>query len=106
MDTQTPKQKAFPIALAQEDEMVRIMACRAGKGMMRKLRDMGVPIGAEVRVVQHKGSGVVLATNATRIALGTSAAQLVYVELVNNDLACSADQCVVMANAVEESLAQ
>lgn len=79
--------KAFPIALAQEDERVRITAFRAGKGMERKLRDMGIPLGSEVRVVQHKGAGVVLAANATRIALGTSAAQLVYVELIDESSA-------------------
>ncbi len=91
--------KAFPIALAQEDETVRIMACRAGKGVERKLRDMGLPIGAEVRVVQHKGSGVVLAANSTRIALGVTAAQQVYVELVDGQKDCSAAQCRVLTNA-------
>jgi len=90
------KHKAFPIALAREGEVVRIMACRAGKGMERKLRDMGLPVGAQVRVVQHKGSGVVLAANATRIALGASAAQLVYVELIGDD-GCHVQSCALRA---------
>ncbi|MEG3616852.1 FeoA domain-containing protein [Magnetovibrio sp. PR-2] len=48
--------KGFPLALAQEDELVRILAYRADKGIERKMRDMGMPIGAEVRIVQHKGA--------------------------------------------------
>ena len=98
--------KGFPLALAQEDEHVRILGYRADKGIERKMRDMGMPIGAEVRIVQHKGAGVVLANGHGRIALGSSAAQLVYVELVDDDSGCTADRCAAFAktNAKLEDL--
>lgn len=89
--------KGFPLALAQEDEHVRILGYRADKGIERKMRDMGMPIGAEVRIVQHKGAGVVLANGHGRFALGSTAAQLVYVELVGDDAGCTAERCAAFA---------
>ena len=58
---------------------------------------MGMPIGAEVRIIQHKGAGVVLANGHGRIALGSSAAQLVYVELVDDETGCTAERCAAFA---------
>lgn len=77
-----PGARVFPLLLAGDGERVRIVSCRAGKGLERRLRDLGIPVGVEVDVVQRRSSGVVLGRGAARIALGHSAAQKVLVELI------------------------
>lgn len=74
--------RVFPLLLAGDGERVRIVSCRAGKGLERRLRDLGIPLGVDVDVVQRRASGVVLGRGAARIALGHSAAQKVLVELI------------------------
>ena len=68
---QTAWSQAFPLALAGEGEPVRISALELGQGLSRRLRDLGLPIGAEIRAVQRLGNGAMVVTRgAMRVALG------------------------------------
>lgn len=74
---------AFPLALAVEDEHVRISGVKAGKGLTHRLMDLGLPIGSEVRIVQRGVSGsVVVARDTLRVALGAGMSRKVVVTLV------------------------
>lgn len=81
----TTETRAFPLALAQDGERLRIAAYRTGKGLGRKLGTLGLPVGSEVEVVQRQaGGGVVVSRDATRVALGGTTAQMIMVELVKS----------------------
>ncbi|HOV03000.1 MAG TPA: FeoA family protein [Hyphomicrobiales bacterium] len=72
----------FPLALAAEGEKVRIAALRAGKGLSRRLTDLGLPLGAEIRVMQRRpGGAMIVGRDALRVALGAGMAQKVMVAL-------------------------
>jgi len=46
-----------------------------GKDMLRKLMSLGIKTGSEVELLHHRGKGVVVRSNGTRIAIGESIAQ-------------------------------
>ena len=66
--------------MASVGESVRVMALRAGRGLDRRLTELGLNIGTEV-MVSHKqsGGGLLLARDGTRLALGSGMAQKVLV---------------------------
>ncbi len=43
--------------------------------MLRKLMSLGIKTGSEVELLHHRGKGVVVRSNGTRIAIGESIAQ-------------------------------
>jgi len=48
----------------------RIVELNGGREMTRRLLSLGLRLGAEVEVVQHRGRGVVVANHGIRVALG------------------------------------
>jgi len=74
--------RAFPLALAQRGETLRIAAFKTGKGLGRKLANLGLPVGCEIEVLQRQsGGGVVVSRDSTRVALGAGTAQKIMVAL-------------------------
>ena len=75
---------AFPLALAQEGERVRISGVKAGKGLNHRLRELGLPVGTDITIRQRNGSGdMVVARDSLRIALGAGLAHKVVVTLMD-----------------------
>jgi len=62
--------KPFPLSMASEGVPVRIHALHGGKGLSRRLTELGLNVGAQIAVVQRQGAGVLIARGETRIALG------------------------------------
>jgi ferrous iron transport protein A len=80
MDAYSAGIGAFPLLLATEGERVRIVAVGGGRGMDRKLSDLGLVIGCEVTVLRRDPGGpMVIARDAMRLALGTGIAHRVLV---------------------------
>ncbi|MEZ5839216.1 MAG: FeoA family protein [Hyphomicrobiales bacterium] len=78
-------QHLFPLALAAEGEKVRIAALRAGKGLSRRLTDLGLPLGAEIRVMQRRpGGAMIVGRDNLRVALGAGMSQKVMVALATS----------------------
>ena len=76
---------AFPLSLAAAGERLRIVAVRRGKGIDRKLSDLGLTVGCEVTVVTHAGGGpVVVARDDMRLALGAGIAHRVLVSRIED----------------------
>ena len=48
----------------------RIERLNGGREMTRRLLSLGLRVGSEVDVVQHRGRGVVVASHGVRVALG------------------------------------
>ena len=74
-----PPQKSFPLAMADEGQSVRVIALRAGRNLDRRLTDLGLNVGSELRVVQRQGSGLVVTRGEARIAIGGGMAMKILV---------------------------
>jgi Fe2+ transport system protein FeoA len=87
---------AFPLALAKRGEHLRIAAIRAGKGLERRLYDLGLPVGAEIEVLQREGRGrLIVARDHGRVALGAGMSQKIMVILA--DAAAGAEPAEIAA---------
>ncbi|PLX34165.1 MAG: ferrous iron transport protein A [Hyphomicrobiales bacterium] len=82
---------AFPLALAAEGEEVCIYAMKGGKGLSRKLMDLGLSLGSSLKVMQRRpGGALVVARGNLRVALGAGMAQKVVVALTTASSASKA----------------
>lgn len=70
---------AYPLAMANEGERVRVVALMGGMGLDRRMTEMGLNVGAEIVVRQRQGGGVVVARGETRFALGGGMAHKIMV---------------------------
>jgi ferrous iron transport protein A len=61
---------SFALTMAAEGQPVRVIALRAGRGLDRKLTELGLNIGSTLCVVQRQGGGLVVSRDQARIALG------------------------------------
>ena len=71
--------KPFPLIMADEGARVRIQAVRAGRGLAQRLTDLGLNVGAEIRIVQRQGAGLLVARGEGRIAVGAGMAAKILV---------------------------
>jgi ferrous iron transport protein A len=74
--------KTFPLAMVGEGEQVRIRTLQGGKGLAKRLTELGLNPGTEVRVVARQGGGLVVARGETRLALGCGMAVKILVEAI------------------------
>ncbi len=72
--------RTFPLLLAGEGEKVRILAYASGRGMERKLADLGLPVGSEITIMTRQNGGqMIVARDNVRIALGAGMAHRILV---------------------------
>jgi ferrous iron transport protein A len=71
--------KSFPLTMAGEDARLSVVALRGGKGLMLRLTELGLNVGAEIRVVQRQGGGLLVARGEARIAIGAGMAAKILV---------------------------
>lgn len=76
------KTQGFPLAMANESDVLRIEALLGGIGMARRVSEMGLAIGSEIIVHQRQGCGLVISRGETRFALGTGMAHKIMVSKV------------------------
>ena len=50
----------MPLAYAREGSLVRVSAIRAGKGLYRRLHELGIMEGKILRVIKAQGPGPVI----------------------------------------------
>ncbi len=71
----------MPLAMAQIGQIVRLLSVRAGKGLRKRLADMGLVPGAELEIVQNATSGpFIIRVKDSRIVLGRGMAHKIMVE--------------------------
>lgn len=84
MDALTVGAGVFPLALAGEGERVRIIAYSSGRGVERKLADLGLPVGSDLTIMTRQGAGqMIVARDGIRIALGAGMAHRIMVARVD-----------------------
>jgi ferrous iron transport protein A len=74
-----PDHTSYPLTMATENTLVRIVAIRGGATLTRRLTEMGLNIGSEISVRQQSGGGLVISRGETRFALGGGMAHKVIV---------------------------
>ncbi len=72
--------QGMPLAMARPGEVVTVIGVRAGWGLQRRLADMGLTPGVQIRVINSQMPGPVLIDlRGTRLALGRGIAQKIIV---------------------------
>lgn len=77
-----PDHTFYPLTMATENTLVRIVAIKGGAELTRRLTEMGLNIGSEISVRQQSGGGFVISRGETRFALGGGMAHKVIVSPV------------------------
>lgn len=77
-----PLPRPFPLTMAGEYERVCVQSIQGGKQLARRLTELGLNQGTELRIVQRQGGGLVVARGETRIALGGGMASKILVILI------------------------
>ena len=73
--------QGMPLAMARPGELVRVIGVRAGWGLQRRLADMGLTPGIQIRVINSQMPGPVLIDlRGSRVALGRGVAQKILVK--------------------------
>jgi ferrous iron transport protein A len=71
---------AFPLGMASEGEMVKIVTITGGKNLAKRLLTLGLVEDTQVQLLQKQsGNGIVIACGETRLALGLGMAQKIMV---------------------------
>ena len=71
----------MPLSMVSPGELVQVAAVRAGWGLQRRLADMGLTPGVQVRVINSQRPGpVVIEIRGSRLALGQGVAHKIMVK--------------------------
>ena len=77
---------AFPLAMANEGELVKIVGVTGGKKLSKRLITMGMIENTKLQILQRQqGTGLVVLCGETRLALGTGIAHKIMVMLVQEN---------------------
>ena len=70
----------MPLSMATPGDMVKVATVRAGRGLQRRLADMGLTPGISLRVISSQRPGQVLIdVRGSRLALGHGVAHKIIV---------------------------
>ena len=73
--------QGMPLAMARPGEVVTVIGVRAGWGLQRRLADMGLTPGVQIRVINSQMPGpVLIELRGARLALGHGVAQKIVVK--------------------------
>ena len=71
-----------PLSETPVGQKVRLVAIDGGRQLTRRLLSLGLTLGSEVEVLQHRGRGVVVAKQGNRVALGKGIAEKLQAEIL------------------------
>ena len=64
-------------------QRVRLSDINGGKKLTRRLLSLGISLGSEFEVINHRSNGVVLAREGNRVALGAGISDKLMVEIID-----------------------
>lgn len=74
----------MPLNRVEPNKEVRLIAIEGGKKMKKRLADLGLNIGATIKVIRKSGQGpLILAVKESRLAIGDGMASKIIVELIS-----------------------
>ncbi|AKG38740.1 MAG: FeoA family protein [Infirmifilum sp.] len=72
----------IPLLFAKPGSRVKVISFEGGRGSMRRLFELGVVPGEELRVVFNNAGPIVVERSGTRIAIGRGLAARIIVEVI------------------------
>ncbi len=69
---------SHPLSDTPVGQTVRLVAISGGKALTRRLLSLGLTVGSELKVLHHRGRGVVVAKQGNRVALGKGIAEKIH----------------------------
>jgi ferrous iron transport protein A len=73
--------QGMPLAMVRPGELVTVAGVIAGWGLQRRLADMGLTPGVQIRVINSQMPGpVLIGLRGSRVALGRGVAQKILVK--------------------------
>ena len=70
----------MPLSMASPGTLLRVIGMRAGWGLQRRLADMGLTPGVQIRIINSQMPGpVILDLRGSRLVLGHGVAQRIMV---------------------------
>ena len=77
------KDPVMPLAMISAGEVVRVVDIRSGRGLIRRLTDMGLTPGVNIKIINSQRPGpVVIELRGSRLVLGHGVAQKIMVTIV------------------------
>ena len=76
---QRPTQQAFPLSMADEGKLFKIVLLNGGKSIGKRLSSLGLNINCELEIVNRQGASLVVGRDQTRLALGLGMARQIMV---------------------------
>lgn len=74
----------IPLALAREGERVKVSRVSGGRGLVRRLIDIGLRPGTEIEIVSASRTGpFVIRLGGQRLGVGFGMAKKIFVDLVS-----------------------
>lgn len=71
---------AMPLSMMSPGELAQVINIRSGWGLQRRLADMGLTPGAQIRIINNQMRGsVIIDLRGSRLALGRGVAQKIMV---------------------------
>jgi ferrous iron transport protein A len=64
-------------------QRARITKISGDKSLARRLLGLGLRVGSEISLIQHRDKGVVIASSGTRVALGSTVADKLTIQPLN-----------------------
>ena len=74
-----------PLCELSVGEQGRIVKINGDRAMARRLLGLGLRVGSEISVLQHRSRGVVLANAGNRVALGASIADKLIMDPIESN---------------------
>jgi ferrous iron transport protein A len=68
------------LSTTNEGEVVRVRSLSGGKSIHRRLRELGISEGTQLRVVQNVGGPVIVLVGDSRMGIGRGVADKIQVE--------------------------
>ncbi len=76
-----PARPAMPLDMHQEGDVVKIKDIRGGRGVVQRLKEMGIGVGSLVRIVKnHRPGGLVLEVLDSKLCIGRGVARKIRAE--------------------------
>jgi ferrous iron transport protein A len=73
----------IPLALAREGERVKVSRVSGGRGLVRRMTDLGLRPGTEIEIVSASRTGpFVIRLGEQRLGVGFGMAKKIFVDLV------------------------
>ena len=78
---------SMPLSMAAPGQEVELVAVRGGRGIRRRLADMGLNPGVRIKIIHTVGGGpIIISIRDTRLALGRGMAHKIMVQTIGDPL--------------------